>query len=235
MYGSWDGTKVGLTCQQKNWVYDFSKDIVYAVRDEQTDVNNPQTAYIVAPSGDKVFLSFGGTSAQVRDLNGNVLRTIAGLTPHEHASLGKYVRTGHDAFFGVQFDYYEGLIVGADLDTGAVEVVVGPDTGWPYPPSGTHVSALTIENPQWIVASAVGQAPLGQSVLENEIVLANPDSGAVCRVGHHRSAAGEGPNGYFAEPHPVPSPSGTRIAFSSDWFGTDGADVYVIELPSYIL
>lgn len=235
MYGSWDGKKIGLTCQQKNWVYDMTTDRVYTVVNQKTQDNNPQTAYVVAPSGNKVFLSYLDSVFQVRDLDGNILRTVPNVTPHEHASLGKYAN-GDDAFFGVQFDAVEGSIVGVNLESGVVKVHVGPATGWPFPPSGTHVSALSIGNPGWVVASSVGGlsgGKLGQGVLENELVYANVDTGAVCRVGHHRSAADEGPNGYFAEPHPVPSPSGTRIAFSSDWFGTGGAEVYVVELPSY--
>lgn len=235
MYGSWDGTKIGLTCAQKNWVYDMATDRVYTVVNQRTQDNNPQTAYVVAPSGTKVFLSYLENTFQVRDLDGNVLRTVANVTPHEHASLGKYAN-GDDAFFGVQFDAVEGSIVGVNLNTGAVKVHVGPSTGWPYPPSDTHVSALSIANPGWVVVSSVGGltgGKLGQSVLANELVYTNVDTGSTCRIGHHRTAADEGPNGYFAEPHPVPSPSGTRVAFSSDWFGTGGAEVYVVELPSY--
>ncbi|MBL8301039.1 MAG: hypothetical protein JNN30_22070 [Rhodanobacteraceae bacterium] len=235
MFGSWTGGKTGLTCGTRNWVYDFRNDIVHTVVNQQTQDNNPQTAYIVAPSGNKVFLSYMNSQAQVRNLEGQLLRTIPNLVPHEHASLGKYAN-GHDAFFGVQFSTYEGSVVGADLDTGEVRVHVGPANGWPYPPSGTHLSALATRNPGWVVVSSVGQRQnglLGQRVLENELYLANVDTGVVCRIGHHRSAAGQGSNGYFAEPHPVLSPSGTRIAFSSDWFDTGGAETYVVELSAY--
>ncbi|UXI68929.1 hypothetical protein [Tahibacter amnicola] len=235
MFGAWVGGKTGLTCGTKNWVYDFRNDVVHAVVNQVTQNNNPQTAYIVAPSGDKVFLSYLNNQAQVRSLEGQVVRTIANLVPHEHASLGKYAN-GHDAFFGVQFGTYEGSVVGADLDTGQVRVHVGPSNGWPYPPSGTHVSALATKNPGWVVVSSVGQLQnglLGQSVLENELYLANVDTGVVCRIGHHRSAAGQGSNGYFSEPHPVLSPSGTRVAFNSDWFNSGGAETYVVELPAY--
>ncbi len=235
MFGSWTGGKTGLTCGTKNWVYDYRSDTVYNVVNERTQANNPQTAYIVAPSGQRVFLSYLDNEAQVRDLDGKLLRKIPGIVSQEHASLGRYAN-GDDAFFGVQFDANPGLIVGADLNTGQVKVHVGPATGWPYPPTGSHVSALSTSNPGWVVASSVGQlqaGKLGQSVLENELVLTNVDSGATCRIGHHRSAAGEGPNGYFAEPHPVISPTGTRVMFSSDWFGTGGADAYVVELPAY--
>ncbi len=38
---------------------------------------------------------------------------------------------------------------------------------------------------------------------------------------------------YWAEPHTVPSPSGTRAVFGSDWGNGDTVDTYVVELPSY--
>jgi hypothetical protein len=240
MYGSWTGGKVGLTCGDKNWVYDFAQNIVYQVNAQATYSSQPQLAYVVAPSGNRVFLSYdpsgsGNAATQVRDLNGNLVRTIANINSAEHGSLGKYAN-GHDAYFGLQFDSYEGLIMGVDMETGTVTTHVGVANGWPYPPSGSHISALATKNPGWVVASSVGSkvsGKLGQTVLANELVLANVDTGSVCRIGHHRSAADVGPNGYYAEPHPVPSPSGTRVIFGSDWYGTSGADVYVVELPSY--
>jgi hypothetical protein len=39
--------------------------------------------------------------------------------------------------------------------------------------------------------------------------------------------------GYWAEAHTVPSPSGTRAVFASDWGGGSSVDSYVLELPSY--
>jgi hypothetical protein len=73
-------------------------------------------------------------------------------------------------------------------------------------------------------------------VLNNELYIAdtNPGgTGKVCRVAHHRSWAQSGPMGYWAEPHVVPSPSGTRLLFGSDWGGRNAVDAFVAELPSY--
>ncbi len=36
--------------------------------------------------------------------------------------------------------------------------------------------------------------------------------------------------GYFGEPHPVISPSGTLVIFSSDWYDSGSVDTYVIDL-----
>jgi hypothetical protein len=124
--------------------------------------------------------------------------------------------------------------VAHDLTDASARVVVGPATGYPYPPSGTHVSAVAYRHPGWVFVSSVGATPDGQGVLNNELYIAdtNPD-GEVCRVAHHRSFGGSGPLGYWAEPHVVPSPSGTRLLFGSDWGGTNTVNAYVVELPSY--
>jgi len=41
------------------------------------------------------------------------------------------------------------------------------------------------------------------------------------------------PEPYWAEPHTVPSPSGTRAVFASDWGNGSSVDSYVLELPAY--
>jgi hypothetical protein len=125
-----------------------------------------------------------------------------------------------------------GALVAFDLQDGTRKVVVGLATGYPYPPSGTHVSALAHRRPGWVAVSSVGN-PAGRGVLEQELLLANVDTGKVCRVGHHRSFAGEGSWGYWAEPHVVISPSGTRLLFGSDWGNGATVDAYVVELPTY--
>ena len=86
----------------------------------------------------------------------------------------------------------------------------------PYPPSTTHLSAVAHRNPGWVAVSVVGE-PAGAGVLDGELLLANVDTGDVCRVGHHRSFGGEGRWGYWAEPHVVVSPTATRLLFGSDW------------------
>ena len=75
-----------------------------------------------------------------------------------------------------------------------------------------------------------------QGLLDQELLLANTNDKTVCRIGRHRSF---GKNNtvlqepYWAEPHAVPSPSGTRVAFGSGWGNGSTVDTYVLELPSY--
>jgi hypothetical protein len=89
------------------------------------------------------------------------------------------------------------------------------------------------QRPGWVAVSVVGN-PSGQNVLDSELLLADTAAGgAVCRIAHHRSYGKNGSQGYWAEPHAVPSPSGTRILFGSDWGNSGTVDTYVVELPSY--
>jgi hypothetical protein len=113
-------------------------------------------------------------------------------------------------------------------------VIVGPATGWPYPPTGTHVSTLSYRAPGWTFLSIVGTGQ-GAGVLDDELVVADANTGRVCRAAHHRSRGKENTRlavPYWAEPHVVPSPTGTRAVFASDWGGGATVDTYVLELPA---
>jgi len=126
--------------------------------------------------------------------------------------------------------------VTVDLWTGQKKVIVGPATGYPYPPSTTHISTTSLQNPGWAAVSIVGD-PSGQTLLSQELLLANTDTSQVCRIGHNRTYAGvvDGAKwGYWSEPHNVLSPSGTRVLFASDWSNGDSVDSYVVELPGYV-
>jgi hypothetical protein len=159
--------------------------------------------------------------------------------PSSHSSLGLSGTTGHDVLSSVVFDPPPGgteaadvgTLVSFDLQTGTRKVVIGFATGYPYPPSGTHVSAVAHRRPGWVAVSAVGD-PVGRGILEQELLLANVDTGTGCRVGH-RDLAGGACRGYWAEPHVVISPSGTRLLFGSDWGNGTTVDTYVVELPAY--
>ena len=116
------------------------------------------------------------------------------------------------------------------MTDGTSRVIVGPDTGYPYPPSGTHVSAPIYNRPGWVFLSIIGDED-GSGPLDQELVLANTNpGGAVCRIAHHRSVEAQD---YWGEPHVTGSPSGTRALFGSDWSGGPSVDTYVVELPSY--
>jgi hypothetical protein len=136
----------------------------------------------------------------------------------EHAALTRNA-AGDDLWAAVQFDGTVGALVTENLRTGQVRSIIGRANGYPYPGTDTHVSGHAFKAPGWVAVSSVGWG---------DVLLANVDSGSVCRIGKHRSPSGE----YWSEPHANISPSGTRVAFGSDW-GTSTVDTYVIELPGY--
>ncbi|MEQ1806184.1 MAG: hypothetical protein ABL900_12490, partial [Burkholderiaceae bacterium] len=154
------------------------------------------------------------------------------LWGYEHGNLGRNA-AGEDFFAAVQFDSKPaGTLIVENLQTGVVKPVISTANGYPYPPTSTHISAVALRAPGWVAVSAVGKVE-GRQALHQEVMLANVDSGTVCRVAHHRSHGKDGKFGYWAEPHVTISPSGTRVVFASDWDNGDAVDTYVVELPAY--
>lgn len=222
---SWDSTRLGLYCESTEtaFVYDLSTGRILGS---------------TAPADAAPFISASGTLAyfggDVVDASMNVLRTLDLGSTEEHCSLGQ-LENGHDTYDLVQFDSGPdgsgvGSLVTFDMTDGASRVIVGPDTGYPYPPSGTHVSAPIYRRPGWVFLSIVGDVS-GEGVLDQELVLADTNPGGrVCRIAHHRSQEQQD---YWGEPHVTGSPSGTRAIFGSDWGGGDSVDTYVVELPAF--
>ena len=175
-----------------------------------------------------------------------MVRSLTLQSPDNHASLGR-LASGHDTWNGPVYDDGNddassnvGVLVTWDLTDGSGGAVIGPKTGWPYPPDG-HVSALAYRQPGWVFVSTFWTGtfdgtgtPPTPGLLELENLVADTNTGAVCRVGRHRSwGKANTVLGYWAEAHTVPSPSGTRAVFASDWGGGSSVDSYVLELPSY--
>ncbi len=173
----------------------------------------------------------------------------------EHNSIGR-LPDGQDAMFTVMYDAAEqgcnqdsgggvGSLVSYNLETGNCKVIVGESNGWGYPLSGTHLSAISQDKPGWVAMSTIGYGKFnyfknGKKAprLFSEITLSYADENhpQTCRLAHTRTYAKDAKNingysyGYFGEPHPVISPSGTRILFSSDWYDSGSVDTYVIDL-----
>lgn len=232
MYLSWGPQPkvIGLMCGNEKVLYDLVRAEILG----RAAIPTPQAPQ-PGPSGQLAYLD-----GRVYDRSLKLLRTLALKNPYEHASIGRSARSGHDVFNTVVFDpppggsdeRDAGTLVSVDMSTGARKVVVGIATGYPYPPGGTHISSVAHGRPGWVAVSIVGD-PRDPGLLHNELLLANVDTGAVCRVGHHRSYAGEGRWGYWAEPHVVLSPTATRLLFGSDWGNGGSVDSYVVELPAY--
>jgi hypothetical protein len=239
MFTSWDSRRLGLTCGQKMFIYDWSTDTVLGP--VATSGTPPAQ---VAPGGTLAFLEAG--TGQILDDHLALLRSLTLQAPDNHASLGR-LANGHDTWNGTVYDDGNddarsnvGVLVTWDLTDGTGGAVIGPKTGYPYPPDG-HVSAMAYRQPGWIFVSTffvngfdgTGAAPT-PGLLDLENLIADTNTGKVCRVGRHRSWGKANLTlGYWAEAHTVPSPSGTRAVFASDWGGGASVDSYVLELPSY--
>ena len=227
---SWDSRFLCLQCE------DNGTSFIYRIDTGTVVGSTTATPDLGAPS-----IGASGTLARwdtnVVDDSMHVVRAID-IPVAEHSSLGR-IANGDDTYNAVQFDpgphgSAEGTLVVHDMTDGTSRVIVGPSTGYPYPPSGTHVSAVVYRNAGWVFVSVVGDTS-GAGVLDQALLLANTNLGStvVCRIGHHRSWGDDGPNAYWAEPHVTGSPTGTRAVFGSDWGGGATVDTYVVELPSY--
>ena len=215
----------------------------------------PWNALQPAPSGERFFLNGDVLNEQLEvERTLDTTRRSNGSYKPEHAVLGQ-TSDGTDAFYSVIFNRTEngcdgdanggiGALTAYDMETGQCRVLIGQSNGYGYPVSSTHPSALSYKNPGWVAVSSVGgQSQTGLIGSDQEVPLffseiylanADPANPQVCRLAHHRSF-GKGASGdyapYFGEPHPVISPSGTRILFGSDWYDSGSVDTYVIELP----
>jgi hypothetical protein len=223
---SQDSNRIGLTCGSEVFIYDVAANQV--VR-KMIANDAPQ----MAASGNLVYMAFTG---RIADLQLNIVRTLGLDNPQEHASLGR-LPTGEDTWNGMVFDDGDdntGSLVTWDLNSNTSKVIIGEKTGFPYPNDG-HVSAMAYRQPGWMVVSTQGSTS-GAGLQAMEVMVADTVTGTVCRVGRHRSWGKGNTNlgePYWAEAHAVPSPTGTRIAFGSDWGNGTTVDTYVIELPSY--
>lgn len=231
---SWDNDAIGFRCGNTTaWIYHISTDELIEVQVEEVSYVAPMPF----PSGERYF-----HRGKVYNRDGTLQSTLNISGGGEHSNIGRD-KDGVDHYFSISFAEGPqggclGDIIAHNAETGACTSIIGTDIGYNYPQSGTHISALSHKNTEggWLTASMVGYDQDGQNLLDQEIVIAKASTSGheVYRVAHHRSD--EDQFDYWGEPHPVMSPSGTRIVFNSDWSGDDdgvAVDAYVIELPAY--
>lgn len=230
---SWDSDVFSFRCNNETaFAYRLSSEELISFQIEEVD----NVAPAVAPSGNK----FYHRSTVYNDLGAPDVNL--NISSPEHSCIGT-LSNGNDAYYAIAFAQGPqggciGDIIAHDLTTGTCFPVISQSQGYEYPQSGTHISALAHKNTEggWLAASMVGYDKDGQSLLDQELVIAkaNGENIVVCRIGHHRSDEDE--YDYWGEPHAVISPTGTRVLFGSDWSGAEdglSVDSYVVELPSY--
>lgn len=230
---SWDSDIISFRCDNKSAFY-------YKISTGTTtpfDITNINyLAPMPTPSGKYFYHNKASYNS-----SGNlhlVLNELSG----EHSCMGQ-LANGNDAYFAVAFDPTPqggcvGNLVAHDMASGDCFEIISQAKGYNYAQTGTHISALAYKNtqPGWVAASMIGYDEDGQSLLDQELIIAKADKNdiKVYRIGHHR--ADENEFDYWGEPHAVISPSGTRVLFGSDWSGSDDGksiDCYVVELPIY--
>jgi uncharacterized repeat protein (TIGR02543 family) len=242
---SWDNNVWGLRCDRESiFTYNATTDQVSGYLEAADTTLSMALAPNVSPSG-----QFFYQNGSVFDAGLNLLHSFDLRQGAEHSTLG-VTHDAQDAYIQVAFgpspngcngDSRNG--VGAavlhNFSDGSCRVLMGESNGWGYPPSATHLSAVSHKNPGWVALSSVGarfnSPDSGLPTLWQEIYLTNtdPDNQQTCRIAHHRSWGKSGSVGYMAEPHVTLSPSGTRLLFGSDWDNSGSVDTYIIELPSY--
>ena len=230
---SWDSDVIGFRCGNTAcYIYRISTD-------EITQFNVPDVKYTAPEPGPSGNLFFHQGS--IYDASGNFVRAL-NVEKSEHSCNGM-LSTGEDAYFAISFGLVEnGCLADVsahNMNTGVCFPLTGEDNGYGYPQSGTHISSLAYKNSEkgWLSASMVGYDRDGQTLLDQELIIARADEGNVeiCRIGHHR-ADEEYPFDFWGEPQASISPTGTRVIFASDWSGAEdgqSVDTYVVELPSY--
>jgi len=231
---SWDSDVFAFRCgNSSTWAYRISTGVMQEIA--VADVN--YTAAMPFPSGQRYF--HGGN---IYNQDGVLQLSLTNSNGGEHSCIGSNT-DGDDFYYAIAFSESAdggclGEVIAYNPLDGSCTTIVGTELGYAYPQSGTHISALAHKNSEggWLTASMVGYDQDGQDLLDQELIIAQVSANGsnVYRIAHHRSD--EDQYDYWGEPHPVMSPSGTRVLFNSDWSGSaDGfaVDAYVVELPAY--
>ncbi|HML80422.1 MAG TPA: hypothetical protein PKE37_01465 [Thiomonas arsenitoxydans] len=209
------------------------------------------------PSGKGTYFYENEQQVQIRDPLTNAVLQTRSFDGSQHGDL-LLNAAGEDVVVSVQFDspFNKAMMTMNLTQGGSPKVLIDHD-----PVSGSFASGRAFKAPGWVGISMVG-CPSGSNgncnggqpiavgspmtYLDQEILLANVDTGKVYRVAHHRSTGNyfNAPqSNYWAQPNITISPSGTRMLFQSDWGDANPSkpvidassivDTYVIELPSY--
>ncbi|HML82991.1 MAG TPA: hypothetical protein PKE37_14610 [Thiomonas arsenitoxydans] len=212
------------------------------------------------PSGQGTYFYQDENYVYVKDAVTDAVKYKIAYDGTQHSDMLRNA-AGDDIVAGPQFDNPDNSknvilsMVNLTKGTGPVILIDEP------PVSGTLLSGRAYKVPGWVGMAMIGcpsgtngdcnsgqpvAVGLPQTYLDQEVLIANVDSGAVYRVGHHRSTGNYGnaaQSNYWAQPNVTMSPSGTRILFQSDWGDANPnnpvidpnamIDTYVMELPAY--
>lgn len=206
-------------------------------------------------------------SAVLDAVTGKLVRMVD-FDTNEHCDTAQN-SAGQDLLVGSQFSRNtggNGNVIVCNLETGVVINVVGESSNpvFGYPVTGSLSGATAWKNPAWVAtgmtgniygSGADGKATNGTNgnngptanpctLLDQEVMVTNLDTGESFRIAHHRSTGNysDAPqSNYWAQPNVTFSTDGKRILVQSDWGCGDpskptlnpnaAVDTYVIELP----
>ena len=115
-----------------------------------------------------------------------------------------------------------GTVVVLDLETGEQRVVIGPDTGWQYPPTGTRLSRAVGSAVIVSTSPQLGSEEPGR--LDDVVLLVDVATGSVTSIVSHAMADGDR-FGNWSTPFTALHPDGQTVIFSSDQ-GGDRVDTF---------
>lgn len=202
---------------------------VYDVREDRVLARLPVTESQVSdwismsPSGNYVVM-MGKHRARIYDRNLRHLRDLPeGSIGHGDLCL---LEDGSEALVYDGADHRLALgrhLNVADLATG--REFAATRIGWRSTP---HVSCRNLAMPGWALVSTQGPDKRYPNHDFEVFWMKLDGSGLVRRIAHHHSRTERG--GYFAEPQAVPSRSGDRVLFASNW-GEGFVAEYVVAPP----
>lgn len=222
---SWDGELIVLRCITNGATTILSQPLLGG---PARLLEVPEGQQGMASADGQFVIIETATGFDVWDREFEALETsIAWQASAPHASLDA---DGNAIIVSAGFEAdFPGTLVAARVD-GEVEVVAGPDNGYPFPRSGTLTAANAWDAPGLLVAAS----PLPAEVVaggefeafDGEITLADLSTSpaTVQRLAHTRNVRA----GAFSAAYVSISPSGRYVAFSSD-FGGDSSDTYIID------
>ena len=198
-------------------------------------------------------------SAVMDATTGKLIRWVE-FDTNEHCDTAQN-SAGEDLLVGSQFSRNtggNGNVIVANLETGAVSNWVGESSSpiFGYPSTGSLSGATAWKNPSWVVTGMTGNiygtgnngpTTNPKTLLDQEVMVTNLDSGMNYRIAHHRSTGNYNnapQSNYWAQTNVTFSTQGTRILVQSDWGNSDPSnptlnpnapvDTYVIELPTFV-
>lgn len=259
---SWDGQTFGFSCVRPTGDRMVMR---YELAGSLRGV--PATGSLSPPvllaSGDGLVVTRpveGRDGLELVVLDAQLQETGITIAVGEDPFLATTTADGSDVLIGTAFEgEFVGTVVAINPWTGEQSTLVGPDTGFSYPPSGTYLSVQNWQAPGRIAIGVLGDpttnlgtenevdyaagatsrlVPDGSDQLGGRVLLIDlGDRGAsgsetvVRSLAFHHSSGQTDSDDYWAAAFVAMDPTGSKLLFSSDGGTGTHVDTYLIESP----